>query len=804
VSTALPDYVLKDLGLSGLVPEDVNARILDSAERAATMTPFSTPGYVLPYFEATGRIRPFYRVRLFESDVKYLQPRDSLNHIYFPKNFAKVLHRKSYVIITEGEKKAAAACKVGFPTVGLGGVESWRNRTLLIPKDAELNKSNTKLAIKMPAGLEVAEESETVLAVGLQELIDIVIQDQLTVVIIYDSDNTLHGLGTKPEVQRAAATLGYELRFRGVPFVRVRQLVLPAVSHASFRGDKVGLDDYILFEGPDKFGGLLQQTMSSRGAFPRHPNVRDYINRRLQRTKLSRKETQAVALAVLSDLDTRGLRLKAPTGDIYYFDHQSKVLLKVQWPSGGDPEYDNPFTQFMYREYGLSQADLRLITWLGTQFAAEQPIDNASPHRVLARPREDEDRVYLQLNDAQYITVDADGIKVFDNGEHSILFECDHTESLEAHKVSDAYHRLQQEPVANWWAATLAQVRLRDRDKQRVVAALLYYLSPWLFRWRGMQLPVELIVGEAGSGKSTLCELRLAILTGRPVLRNTPSDIKDWYASIVNSGGLHVTDNVQLANRELRQKLSDEVCRIVTEPDPFVEQRRYYTNADLVRFPVRVVFALTSIQQPFHNADLLQRAFILELDKSLAQNLQGVIRYDSKWKSKQVLGRGGRELWIAHHLVVLNRFFKLVRDKWNDDYHAKQRLINLEQAMVLMAEVFGTPSNWIPDFMVASSDRALSETDWILEGLIEFAHAHYAMHPDNKFLAATIANWCADQDEYKNNELLTNNRKLGRYLKSNKSAVFTLTGIREIGMEGNRAVYRFVGKPIRRRQEDYQ
>src|SRR5690606_37311113 len=120
------------------------------------------------------------------------------------------------------------------------------------------------------------------------------------------------------------------------------------------------------------------------------------------------------------------------------------------------------------------------------------------------------------------------------------------------------------------WGQVLQTVRLRDHHKQQAITTLLYYMSPWLNRWRGMQLPVEMVLGESGSGKSTLCELRLSIITGQPRLRNAPQDLKDWHASIANSGGLHVTDNVQLVDRNLRQRLSDEICRIITEPSPHI------------------------------------------------------------------------------------------------------------------------------------------------------------------------------------------------------------------------------------------
>lgn len=800
-SLGLPDYVLKDLEASGLVPLDLNARIIDNPERAITLTPYSVNGYVLPYFSMQGKLLPHYRVRLFDSDQKYRQPKDSQNHVYFPKSFAHALMGKNYVVITEGEKKAAAACKAGIPTVGLGGVDSWRNRTILISGDADLKQHKNKLAVKLPSGDgEVHEDFMSPLAVGFVELLDLIIDQKLKVVIAYDID--IERKGCSAEAQRAAATLGYELRFRGIPFVDIKQLVLPTPNAFDYTGDKMGLDDYLTYKGGGRsqLQELLNLCLSQKGNFPLHPNVREYINKRLQKGSLSRKETQSVSLAILSDMDSRGMRLRGLTGDTYYFDKRSKKLLKSHWPTSGDGAFDSPFTQFIYKEFGLSGADHRLLQWLGTAFAAEDPIENVNPYRVFARPDVDEDAVYYQVSDSQYAKVSAQGLSLHQNGEGNILFESEQVDPLDPEKLVQEFNLQSTQVINFWWATTLSQVRLRDKDKQRVVASLLYYMSPWLFRWRGMQLPVELIVGESGSGKSTLCELRLDILTGRPLLRNTPADLKDWHASITNSGGLHVTDNVQLVDQQLRQRLSDEICRIVTEPDPFVEQRKYYTNADILRIPVRTVFALTAIQQPFQNADLIQRAFILELDKSLAQSESGVIRYDSKWKANQLGVRRGREGWVAHHLVVLQRFFKLVQEKWNDDYLAKQRLINFEQSMLLMTEVFKIPNNWIPDYLVTASDNQITDADVIMEALNAFAWDHYQPEYQHKsFYASTISDWCSNNDDYKGHPILTNPRKLGRYIRARKSAIYAMAGIHEHGTIGNKVCYRFDQKPQPRR-----
>lgn len=789
----------EDLDKSGLVPEDLLARALESTERAATNVPHSVQGYVIPYWDISGKPLPMYRVRLFDFIPKYKMPKDSSNFVYFPPNFSEVAKTKNYVLITEGEKKAALATKLGFPCCALGGVDSWRNRTVVLPLDSELTQNQSKgiIKAKVPSGSEISEEGNQTLATGMQELIDYLLMNKKQVIICFDSDKDV---GVKPSVQRAAAVLGFEFRFRGVAFKDIRQLVLPPLDKtktAEQNADvKVALDDYLVTHGKETFQELVDVCQKKRSAFPRHPSIRDFINRKMQRTSMSRKDIQALSIAILSDLDSNGMRLRSKGDDqTYYFDFVSRKLFRTAFEQRPENVSGTPFGQFLYRRYGLGGADQRLIIWLSTQFAGEDPIEEASPFNTIARVNTNDDSVNFKVSDSQYVRVNADGIELFDNGENGVLFEAGGTLPLDTERLLASFssQNVSGTRLPNRWADVLSHVRLRDQEKQRHITALLYYMSPWLYRWRGMQLPVEMVIGESGSGKSTLCELRLTVLNGEAHLRNAPTDLKDWHASIANTGGLHVTDNVVLVERSLRQRLSDEICRIITEPEPHIEMRKYYTNAELMRIPVRSVFALTAIQQPFQNADLLQRAIILELDKTAgSDDGRPVITFDSEWKANQLNKFGGREDWVAHQLVVLHKFFLLVKAKWDNKYKAKHRLINFEQAMKLMGEVFGEEVNWIPDYLSASVDRTLEESDWTFEGLRAYVdtmgrHLHLSKATVS---CQDISEWAQGEEEFKSCDMLTNPRRLARYMMTHKSIIAVSCCLVEAGKRNNRTVYK--------------
>ncbi len=372
---------------------------------------------------------------------------------------------------------------------------------------------------------------------------------------------------------------------------------------------------------------------------------------------------QQVAMSILAELDSGGLRLRSSQAlQTYYFDKKTHRLLRANFTDDVNGLADDPFGQYLYRTFGIGAADNRLVQWLGTLFTGEDPVSDVSPYRVFARPVVNKDSVMYQISDGQYVEVDGTdvgdgatlpGFRIHDNGTNNVLFEAGQVKPLDPKLLAKEYAKQVAAPPQMWWGDVLSEVRLVDKDKLRIMTALLFYVSPWLYRWRGTQLPIEMTLGEAGSGKSTLQEFRLDILTGEAKLRNAPGDMKDWTASVSTAGGIHITDNLQLPDKNMRQRLSDEICRIITEPNPTVEQRKYYTNSDILQIPVRCVFGITAIKQPFLNADVLARSVIIELDKS-KDLVAGTLSYDESWKRTQMERFGGREAWVAHHLVASN------------------------------------------------------------------------------------------------------------------------------------------------------
>lgn len=788
VTDQFSQAVIDDLARSGLTPTDIKAKPLGPAEKQMTNSPQGADGYVLPYFSLYGEPLKYYRVRLFNNDPKYKQTVNSSNHVYFPPQLAGMLGTAKYLLLTEGEKKAAAACRAGFPCVALSGVDSWKSRTVVLPKDAKLVQGKDGSVIARLEGNQKALEGlGDGYAVGFQEIIDFVSKRNIPIIIAYDSDSVL---GTKPDVQRAAAVLGYELRFRGIPLKHIRQLILSG-EQSGLR--KIGLDDLLVHPelGAMSLEGQINKCLAQKSAFPIHPNPKEYVNKKLQRNNLSRQEAQALGTAVLSDLDAKGTRLYSPNDDnLYYFDRAAKHLMKVNFKFL-DPEYaKSDFGKKMYRDYNVAGHETRLMSWVGTMFSGESPIEDVYPERVVTVRG---DTMYYQLNDGQTVKVNADQISVIDNGEDNLLFESGHVAPITEKEITEAVAKVRAMPWESWWLQVLQEARIKnsEADYQRKLLALLYNISPWMYRWRGTQLPVEMTCGEAGSGKSTLYLLRLGIMNGKPVLRNAPNDLRDWGASVASTGGLHVTDNVHMSNTSLRQELSDELCRLVTEPDPHIERRKLYSDNVLVRTPVKSVFAITAIKQPFTNVDIIQRSIITELDKGTDEDLT----YDGDWEKHQMAKYGGRAMWLAHQFVFQQKLFQQIRENWRANYKAKYRLINIEQLLQMAAQVYGWDGSWIPGYVEESRDERSSDTDWALSGIKEYVTIisntmTSAQLNAFNFTASSLSEWAESNPEYSDCAMLTNTRQLGKYMSQNKHTISMVAGVVPGPVVGNRQTYK--------------
>lgn len=229
----------KDLARSGVSIEEADFAEMYSVKDASQVyEDFEHhPALVIPYvdpwtddymqFKRDGECLPFCRVRYFtppskvksfkkQKQQRYTQPRSSGVHPYFPMvqglDWIKIaVNPDTPLVITEGEKKALAACLIGIPTIGLGGVYNFSQDGELLP------------------------------------ILDKFDWEGRTVWICYDSDAV-----DNINIQAAEARLATELSMKRKANVFLVRIPQPK------SGKKMGVDDFIVEYGDEAFYKLLE------------------------------------------------------------------------------------------------------------------------------------------------------------------------------------------------------------------------------------------------------------------------------------------------------------------------------------------------------------------------------------------------------------------------------------------------------------------------------------------------------------------------------------------------------------------
>jgi hypothetical protein len=181
--------IRKNVLLSQPILDDLAKSYLNAAD-AKTLGWYEKAGnLVMPYLNGSSleRTRLTVPINKKKKSMRYFQPVGTSPELYLPRiggidweNVKKDTHIPIYC--TEGEKKAAIACKVGIPCIGLGGVDCWARR----------------------GGIPLSQWDEFSFT-------------ERTVVIVFDSD-----IIDKAPVQLAERRLAQMLTSRGAKVSRIR------------------------------------------------------------------------------------------------------------------------------------------------------------------------------------------------------------------------------------------------------------------------------------------------------------------------------------------------------------------------------------------------------------------------------------------------------------------------------------------------------------------------------------------------------------------------------------------------------
>jgi hypothetical protein len=774
----LTKRTLADLKRSGLTQQTIeSAGIQDDSDVEVGQLlrdKYHVTGYRLPYFGFDSKELQFYRIKVLSSlngakPPKYLQPKASSNHLYLPPGLNSLAAKWAAdpvvgLVVTEGEKKALAAIQAGIPCIAVGGVFNWR--THIHTFDRERVRVEDKPSARL---VHLDDRGEKAYRTEVASELDAIDWEGREVTLIFDSDAE-----SNTEVQRAAFELANWLGERGaitrqVSLVgRISDRTLKQAGYPA--GSKLGLDDVLSLDPAFGDNLLDPEWRSSEGFRPLPSDPLVWVTEQLNAGRTTRPTQERVATFAIHWLDANGTRFMGEDGTYYYFDNTTRELHDFHPGTNLASLRETSFGHLLVEQLGLDPADSSTIGRMIGRYPLGAPL--IKPHRVLAQSPDHPDTIYYQLSDADVMRVNADGLELISNGDDDVLFYRGNVAQIDTDLLLAACNEWQQPKVPLWYEAlstlNIDQLAGLSSDESIKLLTCLYYLSPWLNRWRGMMLPLEIAVGEPNSGKSFCANLRKGILTGYPSLSGLPNDFRDWVSTIGSAPAMWICDNLGNVRSDYWHRLNDELARLITDPSPSIEMRQLYTTATTFHVPVSATFAITTVKNPFSAPDVLQRALVYNL------NAIPVGKRDPDWYTDRL---AHRIKWVAEHLNVLYLFLKLAETKWKPNFQSGYRLVHFEQAVLTMGTVLGWDLRKVVDALPGVVAATVAAYDPVIEAFAAFVEEWD--RPRRRVRLREVIDWAEIDpgERFVNLRQLANEISLGKHVRAHTYDIEQSCGI---------------------------
>lgn len=639
-SSGLTDELINEFGYYTCDASEAN-RLLERQNINCECLVFPYPG-IQNYF----RLKPDGAILNGEGKIaKYLQKTNSESRLYIYKpireSFATHTSDSLPILITEGEKKTAKATlefyvkeKLFLP-IGISGVWNWRTRKLIKTSDG----------------------SQVYVPDVIDDIKSLPINNRI-IYISFDSD-----IETNEQVQNAENELARY--FIGKGALRVCSVRIPPEEN------KLGLDDYIIKYGVEKFKDLILRSESS--SF-----IKYSIKFLRKLPKLTAVEKLDVMTALINkDQGASGSFYHDNNGS-YHFNNRTRKVLQLE---------EDKYQMEIADEYGLYR-DSSEFKGVYTKLE-EHALFKGKEIKIrhFSHYNKNTGTINIYNNDGAFYEIPkklpSNKITIQKNGTNNIFFK--HREFDVIHYIPESVGFFEQYilDVCNFQHTEYTQL---SPDQQRFLFTVWFYslFFPDLMPTK----PILVMTGDYGSGKSTIQRLVGKLLFGASFNVSTIQGERDFLTSIINKYYL-VYDNVDINEEWVRNAIASLSTGFK------VEVRKLYSNMEMFQADPISYLAMNSMGQGLYKRpDVANRLLIFRTKRIQEFIPPHILEKDVLENRDAILSE------IMDNLLKINMF---IDDKFT--YHGTFRMADFANLGFKIATALGRENEFKIILEIVSNEQ---------------------------------------------------------------------------------------------------
>jgi hypothetical protein len=417
-----------------------------------------------------------------------------------------------------------------------------------------------------------------------------------------------------------------------------------------------------------------------------------------------------VWIAVLDHLEQRGEFFRAPQP--YYMDKVDHRLIRL---AIGDPSLAH-----LLRELGL--LPLESHTLMVSQALID--LGNNAPVRPVHRfAFYGESALYVRASDTRMIKVTSQNIEEAPLGTDSVILiaddlgdwpaladltqDMDRLRSAVGTACTGLLPGLPMHKLTTRWATTA--VLSAEQQHQLAFSRFLFMLAASRYSTWALLL----LTGDGNSGKTTVLELLLALLTGdKPYVKRFPGVERDLQASVTNST-IVAYDNIDGAglNRPEKSSANDLICHLATGAQ--IDLRVLYSDNRLARYRVQTHAFFTTRVNEFDRQDVMRRTIELEMAPPLSDGEN----IDRDELIKKVLS--DRTAMLAEMLLRAQNIVRAHEKHAGDSFRYQSRMAEYERFTLVCAAYEGTltETKAIWSGVMSQYERSITESNPLVFGI---------------------------------------------------------------------------------------